>query len=297
MPSGNCGPYSPRGTRRRAWVSDISALVEAPIPNLLGHINLVKLMTSAAFERLSAGDEATALEYVGASWQLTRGLSDSPILINQLIAIANTRMLLGTLRHVEHVPDEWFERLEFDYRGAFLESMKYEGWVWMYLDAGDFGSDAWWEKAARPVVEPYAKYCVADVSGTWRERIENLEQVESICDYDLSAQEADLNIPVPRWNHFGELLVPNLANAIQRLSRLELDIELTRLTIEAKRTMLADGVERTTPSLACSADSWETSVRDGELRIAFSRPIEWPNQLGAVLPTTAVLRATDAGTR
>lgn len=274
------------------WYSDISELHEAPVPNLLGHINLVKLMTSAALERLSADDETTALEYLDASWQLANGLRDSPILITQLITIAETRMLLGALRHVDRVPGEWLERLEFDYRGAFLQSMKYGGWLWVYLDTADLSEDTWWQKAARPVVSPYATYCLADVSGAWRERIENLERVESICDYDLSVEEADLNIPVPRWNLFGEILVPNLANAIHRLSRLELDIELTRLTIQAKRNPFADG--EITPSLACTADSWETSVRDGELRIAFSRGIEWPNQHGAVLPTHAVLRATGA---
>ena len=37
-----------------------------------------------------------------------------------------------------------------------------------------------------------------------------------ICDYDLSDANADLNIPIPRWNFLGDIMVPNLAEAIRR---------------------------------------------------------------------------------
>lgn len=273
------------------WRSDISLLAEAPIPNLLGHIDLVKLMTSAALERLWAGDEATALQYLDAGSQLTRGLRDSPIIINQLILIAETRILAGALRHVDAVPDGWLERFDYDYRGALLQAMKYEGWVLLYTDGDeDLGNSAW-EKAVKLVAEPYARYCLADVSGRWRERIENLERVESICDYDLAAQQADMNIPVPRWNHFGQIFVPNLGNAVYRVSRLELDLELTRLILEAKRNPLANDVS--IPSRACSEDSWTTAVDDGELRLDFSRELVWSGLSGPFLPTIAQVRIDD----
>jgi hypothetical protein len=281
------------------WHTDISKLMAAPLPNLLGHLNLTKLMMSAALERLWAGDESTALEYLDASWTLTRGLRDSPILINQLITIAETRMWLGTLRHVDEVPAEWIERLEFDYRGAFLQAMKYEGWVWMFTDPSGIndGSPTLWDKAVQPIAQPYVKYCVSDVSDTWRQRIRNLERVDAICDYDLSGQNADLNIEIPRWNSLGGILVPNLAGAVHRLARLELDVELTRLTIEANRTLKAnDGVwpaelNGRRASAACPADSWQVSVQAGDVRIDFSRVIEWPDQMGPVLPTRALLEA------
>lgn len=277
------------------WRSDVSKLYEAPIPNLLGNIDLTKLLTSAALERVEAGDTAGALEYAEASWRLAESLRDSPVLINQLVLIADTRMLAGVLRHIRDVPDVWLERLAADYRSGFLQAMKYEGWVWLHFDSEDVTGDSVWQTIAKPVVQPYARYCMADVSGDWRERMVNLEQVESICDYDLSAWNADLDIPVPRWNYFGELLVPNISAAVHRLSRLEMDLELTRLTIEAHRGWIAQ--DDVVPSRACTADAWHTSRVDGELRIAFSRQIEWDNVVGPVLPTHTLLRLEEATAR
>ena len=111
----------------------------------------------------------------------------------------------------------------------------------------------------------------------------NLERVNTLCDHDLSVHNANLDIPVPRWNLIGKLIVPNLANAVDRLARLELDLELTGLMLEP----WAESGPR--PSETCPGDHWVYSRSDDGLEIAFDREISWPNQSGFVLPTRARL--------
>jgi hypothetical protein len=281
-----------------AWESDLSKLA-APLPNLLGHLDLTKLLISLAFTHLHEGDVAGALENVEASFELARSLRDSPILICQLIMIAETRMQLGVLRHVRDLPEAWIERMEaYDYRDAFLTSMKFEGRIWLHPEgylSGDPG-DSWLQKTlALPPMRSYTRLCLADVSAAWRARIVNLERVDAVCDRDLSSEGGDLNIPVPRWNAIGDLVVPNLSDAIYRLARLELDLELTRLIAEADANHGISGeawlesppVHRA--STACPDDRWLYSADDGNLRIELSRQIAWPGQKGVILPTRAVL--------
>lgn len=282
------------------WESDFSKLSDAPLPNLLGHISLHKLLTGLAVARLHEGDFGAALENVEASYRLARSLEDSPTLIGQLILIAETRMQLGVLRHVPDLPRNWIDRMEeHDYRQSFLNAMKYEGWTWLYSDVAMlWGPNEYrWRQRllAAPVLRPYARLCLADMSDAWRERLINLERVEALCDYDLAAQGANLNIPIPRWNAIGDDLVPSLAKAIDRLARLELDLELTRLIFEAdvKRATHEDAWRASAPefrtSRVCPRDEWVYTAGDGNLHIDFSREIAWPEQRGPVLATRAVL--------
>jgi len=281
------------------WESDLSRLWDAPLPNLLGHIALQKVLTSVALAHLNEGDVEGALESVEAAYRLSRSLHDSPVLISQLILIAGTRLQLGVLRHVPEVPQSLIERIEgHDYRRSFLTAMKYEGWVLLYSDPSAFSDthDPWWiQTVVSPALRPYARLCLADVSDAWRERVVNLERVDALCDFDLASQGARMEIPIPRWNSIGDAFVLNMPGAVDRVARLELDLELTRLLFEADARRTADGGSWPTDlpahrvSEACPNDRWVYTANDEGMRIDFSREIEWPGQLGPILPTRAVL--------
>ena len=279
------------------WESDSSKAEVAPLPNLLGHIKLQKLLGSVALVRLHAGDTTGALADVEAAWNLSRSLRDSPFLINQLILIAGARMQLGVLRQIPDVDAPWLDRLaEHDYREAFITAMKYEGWVWLYTDETEISRAGLpvWKRLASPLIRPYTKLCLADLSDAWRERMVNLEQVDALCDRDLAPYGADLQIQLPRWNKLGELYYPNLRSAISRLARLELDLELTRLWIVADAERRAnggawpEGYVGSRESDACPDDRWDFSVTGEGLEIALSRDVTWPDQKGAILPTSGV---------
>lgn len=276
------------------WEQDIGAIWEAPIPNLLGHIELQRLLIADALARAQTGDHAGALADLDASWRLNASLWERPVLITQLIAISVARMQAGTLRQLEDVPEAWRERLfEHDSRASFLDALRFEGWVWSQvpnaswsaLGAGD------WTSRMLLIAKPYVEFCMADISGDFRERLVNLARVDELCDNDLAPLGANLEVEVPRWNLIGDIVVPtNVGAAVDRLARLEVDLELTARILELDTARTADGtwpdsVRGSSRSEACPNDAWVWSVSDDdELTIALSREVVWPDQHGAILP-------------
>ena len=275
------------------WESDLSRNAAAPIPNLLAHIDLQKLLGSVALARMHAGDRQGALAAVESAWLFSRSLRDSPILISQLIYIGGTRIQVGALRQIPDVDEVWLDRLvQHDARASFATAMKYEGWFWLFVD------ETWSytsgmplsTRLTHPFARPYTQLCVADVSDAWRERIIRLEHVAVLCDRDLSLEGADLAIEVPRWNALGSLFNLNLAGSIDHLARLELDIELTRLLIEADTARRAnedawpENLSGSRSCATCPDDLWNYEVNGDALEIGLSRDVAWPEQGGFVLP-------------
>jgi len=277
------------------WEMHLEQGVEAPIPNLLGHINLQKLLVGDALVKAYQGDHATAHRDLEACWTLVQSLRDDPILITQLIAVADARMIAGALRQMENPPATWGERMfEHDFRESFTNALKYEGWYWTKIDDASAyaGLSGVAHRVMVNVAKPYFRLCMADVSDVYRERLDNLDEVTAICDYDLSSQQADLEIPIPRWNILGGLVVPNLGNALDRLARLEVDLEFTArlLDLEQRRhggegewpDSLPDGEA----SIACPKDRWIYDVTDdGTMTLALARELIWSDLRGHKLPT------------
>lgn len=280
------------------WESDMSRLYAAPIPNLLGQIDLHKLLISAALVKIRSGDTPGALQFIEASWYLSCSLRDSPILINQLIYISATRLQTGALRHVRDLPQDWIKRVEeHDFRDSFVTAMQFEAWLWMHFDrtsSDDTSTIPLWRKLPALVVRPYTRLCMADISDTLRKRLDKLEQLTTLCDRDLSEVGADLDIVASRWNTFGGLMMPQLTDAVHRVARLELDLELLLLASEADAARRSDAAwpgpdAADRPSIACQGDRWTYTATAEGLKIALSRDVDWPQQMGAVLPQSIVL--------
>jgi hypothetical protein len=277
------------------WEMHLESFGAAPIPNLLGHIYLQKLLITDALAKTADGDRQRALRDLEASWTLMQSLWESPILISQLITLVDARMLLGALRQVEDVPQRWHDGLAgHDFRRSFTNALKYEALYWTKLDGtAEYTSlTGIANKLINSVAGPYVKYCLADVSNDLRERLENLDAVRAICDYDLSARQASLDVPIPRWNFIGGIVVPSLGGALDRLARLELDLELTLKLIDLDRARRANRGTwpRALPggdvSTACPKDRWVYNVSpDREMTLAFNRELSWPDLKGPRLPT------------
>jgi len=281
------------------WEMHLEDGVDAPIRNLLGHINLQKLLVGDALVKAHQGDHVTAQRDLEAGWTLLRSLRGDPFLISQLIAVADARLITGALRQIENPSAVWRERMfEHDFRDSFTDALKYEGWHWTKIEdtSAYAGLSGVAKRVMINVAKPYFKLCMADVSDVYLERLENLDEVTAICDYDLSSRQADLDIPIPRWNLFGGLVVPNLGNALDRLARLEVDLELTArlLDLEQRRLegrgswpdFLSDGEA----SIACPKDRWVyEATDDGSMTLALSRELSWSELRGHKLPTTFVI--------
>jgi hypothetical protein len=276
------------------WEMHLERGAQAPIPNLLGHINLQKLLITDALAAVAQGDRARALSDLDAAWSLTMSLADSPILISQMIAVADVRLVAGALRQIDDVPVGWRDRLsQHDLRRSVTTALKYEGWYWTQLDdPGDLTSlTGVASKLVRSVVAPYVRYCLADISDEYRKRLANLERLRAICDYDLAARGADLNVPVPRWNLIAGIMTPTLDGTLRRLARVELDLELTSKLIELDLARRENGGEwppvlpGIQDSVACPRDGWVYEVSPaGAMTLAFNREVIWPDTRGLKLP-------------
>ncbi len=276
------------------WEMKLEELWEAPIPNLLGHIDLQKLLCTDALSRIAEGDHEGALADLEASWRLNRSLLDSPVLITQLVAISISGMRAGALRHVEDVPEVWIERLsEHDYRASFIDTLLFESWLWVQIDEESFFSQRQdrWDRLLWAVARPYTRFCMADISEKYRRAVVTLSQRKVLCDYKIGIRGTALDVPIAKWNLLKDK-VPNLAGAVERVARLELDLELTTklLQLQAARRERDDRWPLALPGIGtsevCPYDSWEYGVEpDGSMSIAFSRAISWPDHSAPILPT------------
>ncbi len=276
------------------WERHIEKLEAAPIPNLLGHIWLQKLLVTDALSKAAAGDDHYALAVLDASWALSTALRDEPIVITQLIAVAVNRMQAGTLRHLGSVPDSWLDRLrEHSYRESVMAALQLEGWMWTELQTppGFDEHTGFLERVALTAGRPYFRSCMNSTADLWRRHLAKVADAESLCEADLAGLDASLVASIPWWNRFGKNLVGNLSGALVRVARLEIDLELTAKILQLEAVRRRDGVwPRSLPgvheSSACPGSRWIYEPdTNGAMSIALSREIEWRNQVGIILPT------------
>jgi len=260
----------------------------------MGHIDLLKLLLADSLALAAMGDGEGAQDSLEASWRLTSALRDDPILITQTITISNARLQAGVLRRLESVPEGWSERLdEHDYRRSLLEGLQLESWTWMRLDdPGTLYEVSPLQRAVFAAARPYARYCTADLSEAWHRRLVEISELDYLCD-----RGADLDIPVPQWNLVGRIAVPGYSGLIERIARLEIDLELTAKLLELRSARDANGgawvasLPGIESSRACPRDRWLYEVGPGGgMSIALDRAIEWADARGAVLPTRYVSR-------
>jgi hypothetical protein len=275
------------------WELRLDLTFEAPVPNLLGQIDLQRLLLAETLERNARGDRGGARAGLEASWKLNRALRDDPQLITQLIAMAVTRMQVGVLRQLEVAPDAWLRRLsEHDFRESLFLSMQLEARLMTLIDHGALidGELMPLQRLLVILGRPYARFCFATVSDEFRRRLDRLAEVEAMCWGRFADTGVDLEVPVPRWNLLGKLVVPYLGGAVERLARLELDLELSGKLLELEAARAGGGVwppelPGIEASAVCPAERWVYRIEpDGGMTIAFSREHDWRNYQGPILP-------------
>jgi hypothetical protein len=280
------------------WEQHLELLYAAPVPNLVGLLELQRLMLADSVARYAEGDREGALSGLEASWHLNLALRDDPALITQLIAMAVARMQAGVVRQFDDLPDIWHERLsENDFRDSFLFALQVEAQGMMQMPTALGREGNLLHLAIWNVARPYNRLCAASLSDEMRRRLVRLSKAEALCSGDPGYHGADLNVPVPRWNLLGRLIVPNLGSSLERLARLELDTELSLKVLEVDSARRSNGgqfprtVEGIADSAACPEERWEYYVDpSGKMTILFSRELTWPNQPGTKLPTRFTVR-------
>jgi hypothetical protein len=262
------------------WGIDLREPWATPVPNLLGHIEMHRLLLAETLARASAGDREGAFRTLEASWRASAFLRSHPTLIAQLIAMSITRGQVGVLRQLEAPPQVWEERLRvLDVRGPLLTAMRLEAWAKTDMDGVPSSEIRFLAKVAAP----YLEYCAAELSDRERTRVDRLSSLPYLCDADPAKRGAPTEISLPPWNVLRMGGPDSLEAVLDRLARLEVDVELTRKILEADAARRADGtwpesIPGIEQSKACPHDRWLFTVEAGAATIAFHRPLRWDDE-------------------
>jgi hypothetical protein len=107
------------------WETDLSQLVQAPVPQLLHHRQLQGLITLDILEKTRKGETESVLRAFESSWKINQSLRDRPELLSQMIAISILNLQAGVMRKMKDVPVEWQERLDVKvWQESFLRAME-----------------------------------------------------------------------------------------------------------------------------------------------------------------------------
>src|SRR5437764_5753069 len=189
-----------------AWKMQLAKGFEAPIPNLLGHMEIARLFVADALVKARGGD-AAAWDDLHAVWLLDGGLRPRPDLISQLISLAMARMTNAAAAKMPLPEPAWLGEVRaVDYRRSFMAAMQSEAWSWTHVI-----------HAGGHLASPYIRLCGADVAEHVRVALLNMAK-SSACDVGDTLSQ-DVNSMLPRWNVLGRIAVPNIAATWQRAAR------------------------------------------------------------------------------
>jgi hypothetical protein len=259
------------------WEMNESLRLPGSVPNGLGISRLHRIVLTEALLRARDRDEAGSERALRAAWNLNRSLLDRPEVISQFIAVSLARLEAGALRHLPVDPTSWTAILaQHDFRTSMLNALTVES----YGRASSLDGTSAFERASR-----------ADFLDLTRRFLVSLRD-SPVCDgtpEDLLAGTPDNRELLSAGYILGSISRPNDAHSWRRVDRLIVDIELTRKILQAReqRSRLGRWPEEI-PGIEESRMSdghWIYAVDSkGRLSIAFSRPLNWSDQHGLMLP-------------
>jgi hypothetical protein len=264
---------------RPVWPSDLSRLFEAPIPNLLGHTDLHKLLLIDCLAALGSGNIEQAERALESAWELGEILTGDPVLISQLVSLDLKRSQAAVVRHMPWLL-HWVPRLDGQaLRERIERALLYEGWVWPQYDFGPSEEQGLLGRIHTTISGPLQQLGSADASERWRRTILKLQGAPSWCQPTLDRLGVRLEIPMPWWNTGGDILVFDVEQATTRVVHAQIQFELTRKVLEmtATRETTGEWPVASTPwlqSSACPEDRWVYSADESVASIGFERSIE-----------------------
>jgi hypothetical protein len=302
------------------WELHLERLWKGPLPNIVGHASLQRLLLADTLAKLHDGDHAAALDSLEAGWRLNRAIADDPMVMTQLVGIAVARFHSSILRKAAPVPAPWRERLHaHDYSASLSEALRVEGW--MLAHTRNLSATLPDEFSLRRLFEllklPYTKLDTAGASQILYSWSRALEKRDSLCPAGDGLQLSFESVqPLPHRRLAG-IYLPEVRPSIDRVGRLLFDTELTDrwLAVAAAASATtsspaAAGGDAATagahswpaplpPQLArsslCPSESWTLDVASaGEsATLRFSRPDLWKTLRGPTQPTEMNAKLSD----
>jgi hypothetical protein len=261
------------------WEIDISKHIHAPIPNLVGQIDLQNLLNLRAvqfFQQSRTNDAEKALE---ASWKINQQLFDRPETIPYLVGVNIFRTQAGNLRQIPVEYATWHSRLT-DSKIHDQFWTVFESDVWTVLKAAKEGAllDQEHEKPTviNQIWAPYARSMTLDYAKVMLQFLTDLKRrdpclpkkIQKNIDKELFSQ----------WNLVWRGAFIDPGRWWNREARLRLDLELTDKVLQIKEALHKTNSTQqneTMKSDICPGENW-TYVRDNDsYSISFSKKIDW----------------------
>jgi hypothetical protein len=263
------------------WDLQPAEWLDAPMPNLLGHMHLSRLLTARALAYGHAND-ARAWEDLHAAWRLASSLKERPETITQLIFMAIARSVNATAWKLPQPSAPWFaDVLNVDHRQLLLRAHQHETWVIVRH-----------AKKAIPgvkgfLMKPYLRWSTINFTHHQRETAAQIAATTA-CTFDGGAFAQQRFEAIPRWNVPARVVTPNSGATWQRMLRAIPEREAT-----ANAMRIAQGQPIVAKS-ACSDGAW--TYANG--RLSFSRdlpkssPVENAMPLSLAIPARTTPRST-----
>jgi hypothetical protein len=219
------------------WAVDLGKLHAAPVPNVLEHMRLARVLVGRAEARAAAKDKR-AEESLRAAYAFTGVLRGRPEVVSQVVAAAATRLELGAVRRIPVDAAAWRERLKtLDPRGGLLTALRREAWV-------EYEAARGLRRAKVRTGPPSTR--LAALFGAWRERVEAVAILDAWRATIDAAAKSPVSDAEPRF--LGEtfqkalteggvrkpLAVPNLMESWRRANVAALDIRKTDEILAAR---------------------------------------------------------------
>ena len=264
-----------------AWAMDIDAGPEAPIPSMLAHRYLNTILLTEALEMSRRGDAAGAERMLDAAWRQQETLAARPELIGQLIVIALAGQHGNVLRRVAGASPAWEERLQQRrFVPSVIDSFQVEAHGFLRI-AQDYGGTSDADARLVPVNgpagpfvriagAPWLRLSLASASRHYR-RGQELARAADLCRVTGEILQTVVASEIGRWDFMSRVAVPGVMRSVTSAAGADLDSELTRLVLQARRGTLA---ARDVPSAVCRSVTWrQAREEDGRWTIRADPPL------------------------
>jgi hypothetical protein len=276
---------------------------EQPLPSLIGHVKLSRVLAVAALDAESREDHARAWTLQHGAWKLAQGLAQRPELISKMVAVANIRTIAATVRKLEAPVPAWFSELaSLKLRDQLFDSVRFEltttrnavneasGELLRFDDGG-----AITDKLSDVAMRPVFRWLASDAAAATSDEFVAMRAADP-CALDVKGANARIQARMSplsrRIAYFG---VANLGSAFARAANTEIAIEGSARILALKGARdEAGGWPETfaaAPSV-CRGASWVYSrPADGNPTLRLTRAVpEGDGARGTQIPAQFVAR-------
>jgi hypothetical protein len=222
------------------WESDINLYIDAPIPNLLGQLELQRVLSLEVLMEHQGLHKEESFKVLEASWNLNQSLKDRHDLISQLIGINIARIQSGLLRKMETADPHWVKRLsERDYSPPILNSIQQEAWVMTEFSrhGAQFEPGKYYFGHLHLLMQPYVMLMQLDASDKTADAIAELKGKDPCSLRPVNSGDVHFD----KWNIMGGIQWIKPYDHWIKAGRLRLEDELTLRILQIHALVAKNG--------------------------------------------------------